>query len=269
MTTWRFQSRWTTRESQDFQMKSYRSSARSSRALSARQLAFPGSPWPRSPSFLLKSFGAETGIARLRGAGNISSQSSKILQSTGFRNGPALAESNGVGIVTSWIDGVTWMSLVVSGKVEERSYKVLVADDDEFVHALIKVSLRNTNYRLAFVKSGVEALDMIKAHPPDIVIADGMMPELSGFELVEDMKRCSQTAAIPVILLTALDEPRGLAAAAAGLRADLQLAKPFRVGTILNCLKKAERLVEAHRAARTDARRANPAKFYVRWRLGM
>jgi CheY-like chemotaxis protein len=160
------------------------------------------------------------------------------------------------------------MRLPVAEQLNEKPYKILVADDDEFVHALIKVSLRNTKYRLAFVTNGLQALELIKNHPPDIVIADGMMPELSGFELVEDLKRCSETAAIPVILLTGVDEPRGWAAAAARARADLELAKPFRVGTILNCLKKAERLLEGHRAAKSEARRVDISKFYVRWRLG-
>ena len=161
------------------------------------------------------------------------------------------------------------MRLPVLEEVSEKPYKILVADDDEFVHALVKVSLRNTKYRLAFVKTGIQALELIKSHPPDIVIADGMMPELSGFELVEDLKRCSQTSTIPIILLTGVDEPRAWAAAAARARADLELAKPFRVGTILSCLKKAERLVESHREARNGSRRIDFDKFYVRWRMNM
>ncbi|HEU4390792.1 MAG TPA: response regulator [Blastocatellia bacterium] len=153
-------------------------------------------------------------------------------------------------------------------EVSEKPYKILVADDDEFVHALIKVSLMNTKYRLAFVKTGMQALELIQTHPPDIVIADGMMPELNGFELVEDLKRWPQTSGIPVILLTGVDEPRAWAAGAARARADLELPKPFKIGTILSCLKKAERLVENHRTSKNGFRRFDPDKFYVRWRLG-
>jgi CheY-like chemotaxis protein len=148
----------------------------------------------------------------------------------------------------------------------QREYKILVADDDEFVHALIKVSLRRTTYKLAFVKDGADALELIRTHPPDIVIADGLMPVLSGFELIEDLKSRAETASIPVILLTALDAVGGRAAESAGAKADLRLAKPFKAGTILNCLKRAESLIESNRL-KGGRLRVNPADYYVRWRL--
>src|SRR5262245_17256003 len=150
------------------------------------------------------------------------------------------------------------MDLAFDQSGNSKKYKVLVADDDEFMHAIIKVSLRKTNYLLAFVKNGAEALEIIQTHPPDIVIADGLMPVLSGFELIEDLKSRAETVNIPVILLTPLNEPAGWMVEG-NARADLCLPKPFKVGSILGCLKKAEEIIEGHRSMRRDARLFDPA----------
>ena len=148
--------------------------------------------------------------------------------------------------------------------IYRRPYRVLVADDDEFMHAIIRVCLRKTSYLLSFTNNGAEALRIIESDPPDILIADGLMPVVSGFELIEEIKSRTQTASIPVILLTPIDHIETPAMDAAE-KADIRLTKPFKVGSILESLKMAEELVERTRQQQVRVR--DTSRFFVRWRL--
>lgn len=148
----------------------------------------------------------------------------------------------------------------------QRPYRILIADDDDFMHSIIKISLRKTNYLLAFAKDGAEALRMIRKDPPDIVIADALMPVRSGFELIEDLKADPQTCEIPVILLTAL-EASNIRFADCEFKAELCLAKPFKVDSILDCIKQAEQIVESRKATKAEVNRTETGHFFIKWRL--
>ena len=77
-----------------------------------------------------------------------------------------------------------------------------------------------------------EPLRMIYSFAPDIVITDAMMPGLSGFDLIREVKSKPETARIPVILLTSLEAPNGGVMDASG-KADISLSKPFTSADIL------------------------------------
>lgn len=128
------------------------------------------------------------------------------------------------------------------------AYRVLVADDDDFIHALLKISLRKTDYVVNFVKNGLEAIENIQTVRPDILITDGMMPVVTGFELIITLRSRADTAAMPIILLTgSSDLQSGRTSATAA--ADVVLSKPFKLGTMIASLKQAEELIRERAAA--------------------
>jgi two-component system, OmpR family, alkaline phosphatase synthesis response regulator PhoP len=83
---------------------------------------------------------------------------------------------------------------------------VLVVDDNEQNLELIVAYLEDVACRTISANNGTEALDIIRAKTPDLVLLDVMMPKISGFEVCRRMKSDPQTADIPVIMVTALNE---------------------------------------------------------------
>src|SRR5687767_756391 len=91
---------------------------------------------------------------------------------------------------------------------------VLVVDDTADNLALMSGLLKDT-YRLKVANSGEKALKIVRSEtPPDLVLLDIMMPEMSGYEVCTTLKGDPKTAGIPIIFLTALidmdEETRGL-----------------------------------------------------------
>ena len=91
---------------------------------------------------------------------------------------------------------------------------VLVVDDTADNLALMSGLLKDT-YRLKVANSGEKALKIVRGeHPPDLILLDIMMPEMSGYEVCAALKSDPATADIPIIFLTALidmdEEKRGL-----------------------------------------------------------
>lgn len=87
---------------------------------------------------------------------------------------------------------------------------VLVVDDEEFIRELLKQLLDEKGYDVMEAKDGLEALEMVKKKKPDIITLDVMMPGLSGFDVSAVLKSAPETADIPIIILSIIeDKDRG------------------------------------------------------------
>ena len=85
--------------------------------------------------------------------------------------------------------------------------RVLVAEDDAEVRALIGAVVRQSGHKIEFAADGQEAIDCISAGDFDIILLDLMMPKASGFEVLAWMHRAKPGAAKrSVIVLTAMGE---------------------------------------------------------------
>jgi len=124
--------------------------------------------------------------------------------------------------------------------------RVLVVEDEPDMNNLLADVLRAFDFEPVQAVDGQEALDRLREQLPDAVLLDLMLPGISGYELCRRLKTCRETAAIPVLILTALDrQPDRRTAFKTG--ADDYMTKPFApdalVGRLHDCLQ------EAHRAA--------------------
>src|SRR5678816_2575172 len=119
------------------------------------------------------------------------------------------------------------------------SERVLVVDDEPDIVALVAYHLAKAGYRVSTAVSGPDALAAARRDRPSLIVLDLMLPGLSGFDVIEQLRDDPATATIAVLMLTARkDEPdriRGLS-----LGADDYLTKPFsphelvlRIGAIL------------------------------------
>src|SRR6185503_18367197 len=79
---------------------------------------------------------------------------------------------------------------------------VLLVDDDSLTHEMLELLLRQTEFSLRSAMNVAEAMSLIAADTPDIIITDAMMPGESGFSLIEKVKSNLRTENIPVILWT-------------------------------------------------------------------
>jgi signal transduction histidine kinase/DNA-binding response OmpR family regulator len=123
--------------------------------------------------------------------------------------------------------------------------RILVADDNADMRRYVARTL-GESWTVETVADGHEALSAARARPPDLIVADVMMPGLDGFELVQALRADPTTAEIPIVLLSAR---AGEEAAAEGLArgASDYLVKPFSARALVT--RVAARL-EAARAQR-------------------
>ncbi len=84
--------------------------------------------------------------------------------------------------------------------------EVLLVDDDEVNLLLTTLALRERGFRIVEADSGEKALAMLRDWTPDIIVLDAMMPGLDGFETCVELRSRPGTEAIPVLMLTGLDD---------------------------------------------------------------
>ena len=137
---------------------------------------------------------------------------------------------------------------LAKGEVDAAAsdFKVLIADDSRVYRKLVEHSLSGKQYALLLAKSGSEAIALFSEHQPSIVITDWMMPDLSGIELCEHIRKQSRQPYTYLIILTGNTEKDKLVTGlAAG--ADDYLTKPFHRGELLARVGVGRRIVELHR----------------------
>lgn len=83
---------------------------------------------------------------------------------------------------------------------------VVAVDDDPDILALIEMTLRGAGHRVTTAADGATALTLITADPPDLVVADQMMPGLTGTQLAARLRADPALAGIPIVILTAAGE---------------------------------------------------------------
>ncbi len=103
---------------------------------------------------------------------------------------------------------------------------ILVVDDDADIVRFVEMNLRLEGYRVLIARDGLEALEMVAAEVPDLVLLDVMIPGVDGVEVTRRLRADSRTSTLPVIMLTAktmtADRVLGLTTGA-----DDYIIKPF------------------------------------------
>ena len=106
------------------------------------------------------------------------------------------------------------------------THRILVVDDEPDITALVAYHLARAGYRVSTAATGAEALKAAREERPDLVVLDLMLPGVSGYDVLAEMRTREETRDVGVILLTArreeADRIRGLS-----LGADDYLTKPF------------------------------------------
>ncbi len=127
-----------------------------------------------------------------------------------------------------------------------QDIRVLVVDDSPVSRKLLEHTLAEAPYTLCFAKDGSDALRLFAERPPDLVIADWELPDISGPELCRIVRSKFATAYTYLVLLTSNSDKKSLAEGlAAG--ADDYLTKPFDADELRARVGVGRRVIEMHR----------------------
>jgi CheY-like chemotaxis protein len=109
----------------------------------------------------------------------------------------------------------------------------MVVDDNPDIITIVKTILEGRGYTVFSASSGPELLNILPNQKPDLIILDIMMPEMDGLEVLTRLKGKTETATIPVILLTAKVQYEDVLGGYK-LGADYYITKPFTSTQLVN-----------------------------------
>jgi DNA-binding response OmpR family regulator len=128
--------------------------------------------------------------------------------------------------------------------------KIVIAEDDDHIAHMVNMALGDAGFLCLRARDGDEALKLVKAHDPDLLVLDVMMPKMDGLEVARRLKADVMWSRTPILMLTARaavdDQVEGLEAGA-----DAYMSKPF------NLKEMSARVKALIRAARRERDR-NP-----------
>ena len=129
--------------------------------------------------------------------------------------------------------------------------RILVAEDDPDIGSLLDYYLRKAGFVATVVTSGREVMPQIKRDTPDLVVLDLMLPGLDGLQVCRAIRADANTAAIPIIMLTAKAEESDRIVGLE-LGADDYITKPFSPNEVVARVRALLR--RAHRVAPANSR---------------
>ena len=117
------------------------------------------------------------------------------------------------------------------------SKKILIADDEPNIVAAIEFLLQQSGYEVHVAQDGEEALKLVEACIPDLVLLDVMMPKKSGYEVCTRIRERADWRHIKIVMLSAkgreAEVNKGLS-----MGADLYVTKPFSTRELMATIKR-------------------------------
>jgi two-component system, chemotaxis family, chemotaxis protein CheY len=120
--------------------------------------------------------------------------------------------------------------LLMESQEQERSFRVLIVDDDPNIRRMMIAALKREKYFFFEAANGAEALDIMKREHPNVVVLDLMMPILSGWDVLRERSNDPDLLSIPIIIVSANRGPELATAIDKGICAFLP--KPFDIGAL-------------------------------------
>jgi len=124
------------------------------------------------------------------------------------------------------------------------SPKILLVEDERDLLELLKYNLDREGFEVFTAETGEDGLKEVRAHAPDLILLDLMLPSMDGLEVCRSLKGRSETAEIPVIMLTAKGEETDIVQGLE-LGADDYITKPFSPRILMARIKAVLRRSEA------------------------
>jgi len=112
----------------------------------------------------------------------------------------------------------------------EKKHSILIVDDD-MANLIVLTKILLADYTLYTIKDGTTALEKAERSLPDLILLDVIMPDISGFEVLAELKKSDKAKSIPVIFITGLSDEDDIKKMLADGAADY-IIKPFNEATV-------------------------------------
>ena len=86
--------------------------------------------------------------------------------------------------------------------------KIMIVDDEFDIRLVLSMTLEDSGYEVVEAVNGSEALASVRSVNPDLILLDINMPEMDGFQVLEQLKSYRDTSEIPVVMISARSRPR-------------------------------------------------------------
>lgn len=134
---------------------------------------------------------------------------------------------------------------------DNHELEIMVVDDNQKNLKVLSEILKSERYKVRTVNNGILALKSLRIKPVDLVLLDVNMPEMTGYEVAQEMKKEESLSEIPIILITALstveDKLKGFASGAVDY-----ITKPFMIEEVEARVKTHIRLSEAQKLLKEE-----------------
>jgi DNA-binding response OmpR family regulator len=116
------------------------------------------------------------------------------------------------------------------------SFNVLVVEDNTDTRELLYKYFTTAGFNVQMAADGGEGLHLVRTNPPDIIITDIAMPQVTGTEMIEQLRSDPETAKIPILVFTARGSSTTKEALAAG--ATKAFYKPFDFNSMIDIVRE-------------------------------
>ena len=114
--------------------------------------------------------------------------------------------------------------------------KILICEDEEIMLTALEFRLQRQGFEVVLAENGKQALEKVKTEAPDLVVADIMMPHVSGLELIDYIRK-DLGSPLPIIVISALEHDETVLEAFR-LGASDFITKPFKPNELILRIKK-------------------------------
>jgi len=115
--------------------------------------------------------------------------------------------------------------------------RILIVDDEPDILRVTAFRLKKAGYETSSAVNGQEALDLVRASPPDLILLDLRLPLISGDDVCRQIKADDKLKHIPIILFTA-SVGQDISERVKAVGADEHIVKPFEPEDLLEKIKK-------------------------------
>jgi signal transduction histidine kinase/CheY-like chemotaxis protein len=131
-----------------------------------------------------------------------------------------------------------YLLTVLEGYGDQVNHILIIDDDVQLIELMSRfVKAAPRSYRVDVACGGEEGWDRMKAHPPDLVLLDLMMPDLDGLTILKFMKADDRLQNVPVIMITARDLPQSEIQLPGQNKINIQVPSGFTITESLTCLQ--------------------------------
>ncbi len=117
-------------------------------------------------------------------------------------------------------------------KKKVTKLKILVVDDEPDLRSTVEYRLKFADCDVVSASNGREGLERAASEMPDLILLDTNMPEMGGHEMLKQLRSTAEIKHIPVIMVTAISEPKDIAAASQYGISDY-VTKPFNFAELM------------------------------------